>query len=627
MLLQLGSTLLILLTTASFAVRKGLYRSTVMFFCCVIGAVVAFSYYENVYALISVPFLQFYGEGIPLFLLFLITVLILDLLSEQFLKGTMRLPVLIDRIGGGFVGFWTAMIAIGVFCIALQMMPWSGDVLGFERIYRDENRNERFRHLLFRPDEFTVSMTGYLLDNIFSGSQSYRSMHPDLLRVVAQAQQAVQAESRRVVPPDSEGAPLFDVIKLMQIEDPKLPYARLRKGKDNKVETFVTETGVREPNEGDQFIVARCKLRSEAADEDKWHRFTPRQVRIVGQDPMGRPKQYFAVGYREPGRMQMLGLASPDQPIMFSARGEYVFDLIFEVPEDFKPKFVEFKRLARAEVRGDKIPPTPTTQILAGLKAVPITDTAGGKPAGMPADIMLKLKDKIPGQPGVPPAAQPPAKPTQPPPRPAQPPAKPAVPAPPAGKPSAAAGRVGGRLVQDVVFGPQLPYKLSRKELADQQSELEGAALKAGHVVVAAADARGDPADLVTSFQVSPDVRLLQLVCDALQAKSLFGKAMASAVKTVGQYIVQDDRGRQYLPIGEYRIAIVGGQRLLELQYDAEGEPGRSIRPPKKINEVQLQEGSTVVLLYHVQPGAHVVKFTAGPHALANAELDATAPN
>ncbi len=48
MVLQLGSTLLILLATASFAVRKGLYRTTVLFFCCVIGAVVAFSYYENV---------------------------------------------------------------------------------------------------------------------------------------------------------------------------------------------------------------------------------------------------------------------------------------------------------------------------------------------------------------------------------------------------------------------------------------------------------------------------------------------------------------------------------------------------------------------------------------------------
>jgi len=638
MLLSLGSTLLIFLTTASFAVRKGLYRSTIVFLYCLVAAVVAFSYYEGIYALINVEFLQFYGPGLPLILLFVITALVLDLLSERFLTGTMRLPVLIDRVGGGFVGFWASMIAIGMLCIGLQMMPWYEDVLGFQRVYRDDQRKERVRHLLLRPDEFTVGVVGYLSDNIFTGDQSFRAVHPDLLTAVARNHTRVQPESRGYVPPEREGAPLFDVISLTQIEDPQLGYARLiaategrtapaaapgspgRRGGRGKVETEVTSTATREPTEGHRYVVARCKLRSEAADDDKWHRFTPQQVRMVGKDSDGKPRQYFAVGYREPSRMEKLGLVSPDQPILFEARsGEYVFDLVFEVPEKFTPTFVEYKQTARAEVQGQKIPAKPMATILASLKGPVLPGESGTTaPVSLPLEELRKrvgAKGAAPAKPPVPKGAPKPA------PKP--------VPKPeskPPGQPSAAGGRVGGRLVQAADFGPQLPFTLSSKDLTEQQAELSGAALKSGHVVVPAANARADPSGQVTAFAVPPDVRLLRLHCDALQAKSLLGKALAGAVKTVAQYVVVDEAGRQYFPIGEYRIASVGGQMLLELQYDAEGEPGRSIRPPKQITEAQLQEGSSVVLLYHVPPGAHLVRFTAGPHALANAELDATAP-
>jgi hypothetical protein len=631
MLLQLVSTLLIVLTTVSFAVRKGLYRSTIMFLCCLIGAVVAFSYYENVYGLLSIPFLPFYGEGVPLFLLFVIAVLVLDLLSEQFLTGQIRLPMMIDRIGGGFIGFWTGMLAVGMLCIAVQMMPWTGDVLGFERVYRDAEHKERVRHLLFRPDEFTVSLVGYLTDNIFSGSQGYRSVNPDLLLVVAQGLQPVQSESRRVIPSDQDGAGLFDVMKVMEMEDGQLGTARLRKpapgeakataapgvpatGSPVAAVTDINTMSLRPPDEGNRYLVARCKLRAEAGDDDKWQRFTLRQVRMVGQEN-GKPRQYFACGYRDPARMDQLArVSAPDQPVLFSGRGEYVFDLVFDVPQKFVPSFVEFKRLARAEIRGgDKLKSVPTTQIVAELKAPAPAERPGGA-GGVAPDLLQKLK--IPGKPGAVPT-------------PAAPAPKPQIPVPkPAGKPTAAAGRVGGRLVESADFGPMLPFKLSRKELSDQGAEFSGSALKNGHVVVPAGDARDDPTGMITGLAVPAEFRLLQLKCDALQAKSLFGRALAGAVKTVGQYVVLDEAGRQYFPVGEYRIAPIDGQPTLELQYDAEGEPGRSIRQPKRINEPQLQEGSTVVLLYHIPPGTRLREFTAGPHALAKGDLSGTtAPN
>jgi hypothetical protein len=109
----------------------------------------------------------------------------------------------------------------------------------------------------------------------------------------------------------------------------------------------------------------------------------------------------------------------------------------------------------------------------------------------------------------------------------------------------------------------------------------------------------------------------------------MYGKALAAAVKTVGQYGVVDSNGKTYFPVGEYRIATMGDQTLLELQYGLgeEDMQERSLRPARHIKEVNLQEGSTVVLLYHIPPGTRLVRFSSGPHVLANTDFEATAPN
>ncbi len=626
MWLSLASAVLILTITASFAVRKGLYRSTIAFLSFVFAAVVAFSYYETVYSLINVPFIQFYGEGLELLLLFVIVALVLDLLSEQLLEGGIRLPLLVDRVGGGFFGFWSAMIAVGILTLALQMMPWYNDVLGFERFYRDSEHREKQASIWFSPDRFTVSLVSYLTDNIFGSERSLKAVQPDMFVTLGRSMSRVQPESRCVVRPDQEGAALFDAISLFQIEDPNLGWARLRKGDaktpDKKVEVTVVASGSAVPAEGNRFIVARCKLRPEAADEDGWHRFTPAQVRMVGRNADGKPAQYFGTGYRDASRMDQLARANPDQPIMFKGRGEITFDVLFEVPEQFTPSFVEYKRMARAEVRGAKIPVKTTAIILAGLRAAAPPELPGGKAGEFKSLLGGRPGQAKPAAPAAPaPAPAAPAPPQQ---KPAQPEAP--KPAAPAGKPTAAKGRVGGRLVKDVTFGPDLPFALSKKDLAEQNAELAGQALKTGHVVVAAAEARGDPQSLVKSLSVPANVRLMQLHCDALQAKSLFGKALAGAVKTVGQYVVTDDKGHKYFPVGEYRIANVGGKDMMELQYNAEGVEGRSIEPVRHVQENHLQDGSAVVLFYLVAPGARVVEFSSGPHALSKGELDATAP-
>lgn len=660
MILSLGSALLVILITASLAMRKGLYRTTILFIGCVVGAVVAFAYYENLVVLLKAEFLRQFGEGPALVLVFLLVALVVDALGERFLTGTMRFPQIVDRIGAGVLGFFTAMIAVGVLTVGIQMLPWDRSILGFERLYFDqEERSWQSRSLLLSPDGFVVSLVGYLSNNMFSGPQKFAHVHPNFLEALARSNWRVQAESRRLVPPtfpEEQGQAVLKAHQVWQLEEPSLGMVRLRpptdkerkeeqekaksrgrgrgRAGDQMLVTEVTQKTKREPAEGHVYLVVRCELSDLAKDTDDWHRFTPQQLRLVGMVD-GRPVQAYLEGYREPSKMDQIGTIASEQPVMFEARRNLQFDAVFEVPEGFQPLFVEYKRLARASVSlppDRDLPVKSAEEISKTLKYMPLQP---GRPSGEGAPMLQNLRDRLKGKDGKsssprrPPAKKrtPSRKPTPKKAAPKKAPAKKTAPAKKSkAKPQASAnqpGRVRGRFVEEAAFSDKMPFALSKAALAERNASLSGNAFRAGHVYLAAENARGDP---VTTFATPRDKRLFQLRCDAVHAKSFLGKAKSFAVKTVSQYAVVADNGTQYLPVGEYRIAPVGGKRMIELQYDMEGLPGRSVRPAQHIKENQLQGDSSVTFLYHIPPGTKLVKFSAGQGQLSQAPLDKTAP-
>ncbi len=625
MLFSLASAVLVLLVTASVAMRKGLYRGTILFFSCLFGAVVALAFYENVVAMLNVPFLEQFGEGLTFLVLFVLVAEILTLLSERFLTKSMRLPALIDRIGGGFVGFWTGQLAVGVACISIQMLPWDRNVLGFERLEMSTGTDSwQTNSLLLHSDAFTVALAGYLADNIFSSGNRFQANHPDFLAELAHANMRVQAESKRLVLPYREGQSVFDAITVMWMEDPKLAPCRLTRTKKGETEMTYSKQA-QEPEEDHGYLVVRCKLSSASANaEDNYHRFTPQQIRLVGE-LHGQPKQYYVAGYRDPENMPRHGALGTEQPVvMASGRGEQMFDLVFEAHKDFVPRFVEYKRLARSKIMTVDIETVPVSEILEKLKAAPKLTPGGKTPGILGDDLRKRLKGRMPKGKGRTPSRRPSPK-TPPKRSPKKKSSKPeAKKPPPKPRADASKGRVGGRQVQEQAFGNELPFTVSRNEATDQGASVSGSALREGHIVVPATNARGDP--VVTTLAVPENARLFQLTCSAQFAKSLFGKAKSFAVKSVSQYVVIAQNGNQYMPVGEIRIASVGGKRMMELQYTSQPEGTRAIRPPRTIKEPQLTGDATVTFLYHIPPGTKLVEFSAGPQALSKSPLNATAP-
>lgn len=332
---------------------------------------------------------------------------------------------------------------------------------------------------------------------------------------------------------------------------------------------------------GSKFIVVRASLGSKAADRDRKHRFTPLQWRLVGR--RGRTWQQVPMrGMSDPTSPNKLVEMRPDEPVALDATAAKKFDVVFEVPEtkDFDLAFVEYKRGARVELGKSKWRKEPL-------------DPIGPDKAKATATV-----------------AKPVAKPK---------------------KPTAkATGRVGGRhaLGEQSSFGPTLPIPLAGGQISSRDAEVSGARFVQGHVVVVlGAQPAADEAGMVKQLEVPADKRLLQLAVEPLFAKSLLGKARQFAVKTLRQYRIEDEQGGMYFPIGEYRLAEVGGEQVLELQYWPNNPiPERALRAPRKVRERDLEDGGELTYLFLVPPGRRIVVFKTGSQRFDLTTLDLLAP-
>src|SRR5690242_19808645 len=73
--------------------------------------------------------------------LFTLIYVILRTVLDKVIPGNIRLPNLVDRVGGGAIGLVAAVFTTGVIALAAQMMPFGPAVGGYTR-YETEERPE-----------------------------------------------------------------------------------------------------------------------------------------------------------------------------------------------------------------------------------------------------------------------------------------------------------------------------------------------------------------------------------------------------------------------------------------------------------------------------------------------------
>lgn len=645
MLFSLIVALVVILLTA-FWVTQGLLYAAVMFVDSVLACMVAFGFHESLHALwADAGAMQAIGQPIALMAIFLVTLVVLRLGTDKLIGTKVVFPVHLDRIGAGVCGFFTGMVLVGTSLVAIQMLPVGATVFGYDRLENAGDRTPRTRNLgLFNPDAFVVGLVDVLSTNgRFGGGNAFETARTGLLLDLYAARSSPQPQVCNIVPDDC--LILSDYWETRQIET---------------VEQTVTANGLErkfapsEPSPLSKFLVCRVLLKSSAAAKGEQDvRFRLPQFRVVGPPPTSgesravSPTLYLACGmsdiyiHQEHGH----GKVAPDQPsrlVRFSPQTDFLLnpkvahavasgasgyrlDVVFDVPEDFEPWYIEFKRGARAEFAKKMFrtqAPAPLGESASGDSSKPGGDA---KQSGSPAADDEPASSTEPGE----------GKQTE----------EPAGADKSAGTDEAAAtGGAAGADESAAAGGEKSPpvevgaAREGRAHVADAIRERTAATAKlpipldAADAKVARCVRRGKlgeghfwvelpnsaaPKSPVTELDVPDGKRMVQIGAEQCMPGNVLGRALNYAASVTAQINVTTTDGQRYFAQGVYSAAPADGQLVLEIQYwPAADVPERCLRPPVKLTRQVMEQAQPSQrrfgYFFLVDPGVQITGFSTG---------------
>lgn len=584
--------LVLILAVLLIQVTQGWFGAMIMAILTVTCAALAVGAHDYVAVEFIVPYWKAnYAHAIALAALFGVPLIILRLIFDKLIRRNTLLPLMIDRAGAGVCALITAMTIGGMVALTADMLPFDkGAILGFSRVEVADPAAEKpggmtQRDLWLKPDRFAAGLGTLLSAGVFSSGKSLYQDYPDLVTSSGWTH-SVPAGVSRFAAPGSISVTGSELI-------PEL-YKVVPANERNSPPTYESV----DPGPGMEYRLVRVKLGDKAKDERKSHLFTLRQFRIAGRKPGSALLQEFhAIGIEqernepsmhyvryERGRVDM-----PVVDKVYAPKGSDIISVVFELPKDFQPTLVSYKRGAQApftvsEGSSDASAPRPARESGSTSAAAPApTPPTDAAPGGA---------ESVPGR-------------------------------RPRGGVRGVATKTGRSF-----FGDELPVEL--KSYRGTNVETRGGTLVSGSLVAdlgAQADGKDAP---LSRLSVPEDQRLLHLSMTRLQAQSGLGRILSQVVTTVENYSVVDAAGNRYEIVGKYAVANVGGTDTLELQYFGGSDGGRRLQPFDRIKDTHLKGEYGLVLLFLVKPGAKITGFSSGSDATRAEDLSGenlTAPN
>jgi hypothetical protein len=313
-------------------------------------------------------------------------------------------------------------------------------------------------------------------------------------------------------------------------------------------------------------IGLRLVLARAAADRDKqsaYHRFRPSMIRLVGDvklpDGSLEPRQYVPqiLGGADPNLGTNLRIVELDDDIGLPATGETRLDAYFEVVKGFEPRFVEYRRHARAPVAPAALAKTAPADRLAAARA---EGPAGPDRASGAARFIDTVNREFSGD------------------------------------------------------TDRLPFAMRLDKLQTVLDvTLDGRLFVSGRLTGdrSALEASGRETDTsVSRYKLPEGKRIFQLQTKPRKAKSLPGEVMNFVGSVTNQYYAVDDAGDSHQLWGYYAIVKKGGQDYVELVFVPDDLSFRGMLDFKEgglRNDLQDQEEAVLGLIFLVPPGRGVV--------------------
>lgn len=596
---------------------QGLFSAlimAVMTVCCAAGALGTYEW--TAIHWLAPHWQPNYAFAIALAATFGVPLIILRLLADKLIRRSCLLPVWIERLGGGSCGLVTAFTMVGVTAHALQLIPFNGSVLGYARIALvpkeitgddpdptppDPAADEH--ELMLSPDRFAVGLVSVLSTGLFSGRTVLTDVCPDAVQAVGW-RNAVPSEVSRIAPPGS-----ISVVKTRTVPFVYRFTPEKRQGRGTTPPVYDEFR----PKSNHEFQMVRVQLKQEARDENKSHRFTLRQFRLVGRQPGGSHfEQRFPIAIQQEDAAQPINrhirvveTRWGDWPVVddvFAPRegNNNQIEIVFELHEGFVPAFIEYKGAARAELtsfeaqeaRGasrarDKAPAAApaTAPTVAASPPSDAQDSQSTRPSRRRSRRGKAADATVPN--------------------------------------SGRGGRVRGITATQGAsfFGDELPMPMTQYRRL-KNVRIRRGALTDGHLVGNVADQTTGTDTPVARFAVPRDKRLLHLNTQRIQARSGLGRALSFATRVVQNYFVEDTNGNRYVIVGKYAIATVNGREVVEVEYfsNQAGSIG-GVGPFDRIKDRHLKDNYELVLLFLVDPGADISAFSTGGAATRKDDL------
>jgi len=502
------------------------------------------------------------APAVAMMAMFVVPLIALRFALDALITRASLIPALIDRIVGVGFAFLAAYVMTGVVAVSISLLPLGGSFLGHHTF---DATTDKENHLWMTPDRFAVSFASMMSHGLLSGRRDWRDDHPDLVQEIAWAQ-APDHNVRHVVPEGSVRLVKPDIREYIFEKTPGQGRGRRATPPSYKPIS---------PPSGKYWLALRLQLLKDASGEDQTHRFSRRQVRLVGREHPGAAAENFAPVAMNDNDDPKRAVKIEDGKL-YGPESKGEVDFVYEVPDDFVPMYLTYKIGARVDL---------STIELAGDG----DDTANSNsPSSAASSRTTDSRES-------------------------------------AGRSSSRAGsstrngrggRVSGaRGTGDATFSDALPMEMTSYQSIDLDQR--NGELANGHIY-GNSDEQGSSGSnpKLTKFKVDPSKRMFQLDVKILRAGSILGKALSFAVTTLKNYRLTDNTGNVYPVVGQYAIANVDGVEVVEVEYfpDAVSIENRGgLRPFKRIKDRNLQNKNTrVVYLFLVKPGAELVKFSTG---------------
>jgi hypothetical protein len=226
-------------------------------------------------------------------------------------------------------------------------------------------------------------------------------------------------------------------------------------------------------------------------------------------------------------------------------------DVYFEVDQRFRPRFVEYRRFARASVTGEPGAP-PADRLVARESAGQAQQRTVGFARFIDAVIEEGTGDRS-----------------------------------------------------------ELPFPMSSTALASASVELPGGKLRSGRIAGLRSQFAAAGPTAVKEFDTPQGYRIFQLRCRARRAGSLAGKVFDFAGSVANQYSASSEGGEAYPLCGYYAIVQRDGRDYIELYITGEpNAPGfRQMLDFKFVSNRELRDEEAIIgLLFYVEPGVFIAR-------------------